>query len=83
MRLLCICNCVSVAQPVAMVVADTEQGAKDASYAVKVDYEDLPVILTIEVSNPPSPNTHTHTHTHFAFCWAVLSFFSHVVLFPR
>jgi xanthine dehydrogenase molybdopterin-binding subunit B len=34
---------------IALVVAETEQAAKDAALAVVVEYEDLPAVLTIEV----------------------------------
>ena len=38
-----------VGQPIGVVVADTQLQAQEASWAVKIEYEDLPAILTIEV----------------------------------
>ena len=35
-------------EPVALIIADTIQDAKDASELIEVDYEDLPVSTTLE-----------------------------------
>ena len=37
-----------VGEPVALIIADTIQDAKDASELIEVDYEDLPVSINLE-----------------------------------
>ena len=38
-------------QPIAGIVAETREQARAASYLVKIEYQDLKPILTIEVGN--------------------------------
>ena len=39
-----------VGEPVALIIADTIQDAKDASELIEVDYEDLPVSTNLEAA---------------------------------
>ena len=43
-------------QPIAAVIAETREIARNASYLVKIEYQDLKVILTQEVTCVDSDN---------------------------
>jgi hypothetical protein len=48
---VCGCQVVYSGQPIAAIVAETKDEAQRAAKMVKVTYEDLPAIITIEVNN--------------------------------
>ena len=49
-------------QPLAVVVANTKKRAERAVKLVKVAYEELPAILTIQDAIAANCNTHIYTH---------------------
>jgi len=61
-----------VGDAVAMVVADTDANARDAAYAVDVDYDVLPVVVNArKAMDPDAPQLHEETPNNQAFHWVV------------
>jgi aerobic carbon-monoxide dehydrogenase large subunit len=57
-----------VGEPVAMIVADTLDAAKDAAEAVTLNYEDLPVKVA---ACPGGPDLHPEAPGNIAYDWAM------------
>ena len=49
--LICVCQVTCVGQVIGVIVAETQAQAQRAAKMVKITYEELPRILTIEVKN--------------------------------
>ncbi len=61
-----------VGQPVAAVVADSREAARDGAEAVDVDYEDLPALANIEEAIAPgAPAIYAHIPGNKVFDWAI------------
>ena len=59
-----------VGDPVALVVADTLEQAKDASELIEVDYEARPhTVSTFESAQPGAPLVHDHIKNNIVFDW--------------
>lgn len=59
-----------VGDPVALVVAETLEQAKDASELIEIDYEALPhTIGTYESAQPGAPLVHDHIKDNIVFDW--------------
>ena len=59
-----------VGDPVALVVADTLEQAKDASELIEVDYEARPhTVGTYESAQPGAPLVHDHIKNNIVFDW--------------
>ena len=59
-----------VGDPVALVVAETLEQAKDAAELIEVDYEALPhVVGTYEAAQPGAPLVHDHIKDNIVFDW--------------
>src|SRR5690242_12531357 len=59
-----------VGDPVAMVVAETLEQAKDAAELIEVDYAPRPhVVGTYEAAQPGAPLVHDHIKSNIAFDW--------------
>ena len=60
-----------VGDPVALVVAETLEQAKDAAELIEVDYEARPhVVGTYEAAQPGAPLVHDHIKNNIVFDWA-------------
>ena len=58
------------AMPVALVVAETLEQAKDAAELIEVDYEARPhVVGTFEAAQPGAPLVHDHIKDNIVFDW--------------
>ena len=57
-----------VGEPVALIIADTIQDAKDASELIEVDYEDLPVSTNLEAGEN---SIHQEAPGNVAFEWQI------------
>jgi carbon-monoxide dehydrogenase large subunit len=61
-----------VGDPVAIVVAETLEQAKDASELIEVDYAARPhVVGTYEAAQPGAPLVHDHIKNNIVFDWAM------------
>jgi carbon-monoxide dehydrogenase large subunit len=61
-----------VGDPVALVVAETLEQAKDASELIEVDYAALPhTVGTYESAQPGAPLVHDHIKNNIVFDWAM------------
>src|SRR5438045_7605974 len=61
-----------VGDPVALVVAETLEQAKDASELIEVDYAPRPhTVGTFESAQPGAPLVHDHIPNNIAFDWAM------------
>jgi aerobic carbon-monoxide dehydrogenase large subunit len=61
-----------VGDPVALVVAETLEQAKDASELIEVDYAERPhVVGTYEAAQPGAPLVHDHIRNNIVFDWAM------------
>jgi aerobic carbon-monoxide dehydrogenase large subunit len=59
-----------VGDPVALVVAETLEQAKDAAELIEVDYEARPhVVGTFEAAQPGAPLVHDHIKDNIVFDW--------------
>ncbi|MFO1085544.1 MAG: xanthine dehydrogenase family protein molybdopterin-binding subunit [Reyranellaceae bacterium] len=59
-----------VGDPVALVVAETLEQAKDAAELIEVDYEARPhVVGTYEAAQPGAPLVHDHIKNNIVFDW--------------
>ena len=60
-----------VGDPVALVVAETLEQAKDAAELIEVDYAARPhVVGTYEAAQPGAPLVHDHIKNNIVFDWA-------------
>jgi len=66
-------DCVrQVGEPVAMVIAETLEAAKDAAELVGVEYDELPVVTdTARAMDADAPNLHGEAPDNIAFDWAI------------
>ncbi len=61
-----------VGDPVALVVAETLEQAKDAAELIEVDYAPRPhVVGTFEAAQPGAPLVHDHIKNNVVFDWAM------------
>jgi carbon-monoxide dehydrogenase large subunit len=61
-----------VGDAVAIVVADTDANARDAAYAVDVDYDVLPVVVDArKAMDPGAPQVHEEAANNQCFHWVV------------
>jgi aerobic carbon-monoxide dehydrogenase large subunit len=61
-----------VGDPVALVVAETLEQAKDAAELIEVDYAPRPhVVGTFEAGQPGAPLVHDHIKNNIVFDWAM------------
>ena len=61
-----------VGDPVAIVVAETLEQAKDASELIEIDYQARPhVVGTREAAQPGAPLVHDHIKNNIVFDWAM------------
>ena len=59
-----------VGEPVALVIADTNELARDAAEAIMVDYEELPVVVDMEAAlGAGAPQLHPEAPCNRAFDW--------------
>ncbi len=58
-----------VGDPVAVVIADSRQMARDAAEMVDVDYDDLPVVANPETAFDNSSLVHDEINNNLAFDW--------------
>ncbi|GAA4395430.1 xanthine dehydrogenase family protein molybdopterin-binding subunit [Nibrella viscosa] len=59
-----------VGDPVAVVIAETREQAKDAALSVMVDYEELPAIVNAaEAVKPDAPQVHDEAPNNTCFDW--------------
>ncbi|MEM6438791.1 MAG: xanthine dehydrogenase family protein molybdopterin-binding subunit [Pseudomonadota bacterium] len=61
-----------VGQPVAFVVADTPEAARDAAELIEVDYKDLPAVIDpADALAPGAPQLHAGAPGNLSFHWTV------------
>ena len=61
-----------VGDPVALVVAETLEQAKDAAELIEVDYAPRPhTVGTYESAQPGAPLVHDHINDNIVFDWAM------------
>ncbi len=61
-----------VGDPVAMVVAETREQAKDAAEMIDVDYEVLPAVVnTADAQKPGAPQIHDEAPGNKCYTWAI------------
>ncbi|MEM1313789.1 MAG: molybdopterin cofactor-binding domain-containing protein, partial [Pseudomonadota bacterium] len=59
-------------QPIAFVVAETAEAAKDAAELIEVDYEDLPVVVDgPDALAPGAPQLHAGAPGNLAYRWTI------------
>ena len=57
-------------EAVAVVIADTAAGARDAADAVQVDYDELPAVAAaVDALKPGAPQLHANAPGNVAFTW--------------
>lgn len=62
-----------VGEAVAVVVADSRYGARDAAEAIEVSYDPLPVIVNQEkAAKPGAPQLHAEVPNNVSFTWKVV-----------
>jgi carbon-monoxide dehydrogenase large subunit len=59
-----------VGQPVALVVAETREAARDAAEAIEVDYDELPAVADVRAAlQPEAPQLFEHIPGNLVFDW--------------
>jgi carbon-monoxide dehydrogenase large subunit len=61
-----------VGDPVAVVIAETKQAAKDAAELIEVDYTDLPSVATLaDAVKPGAPEVHEGVAGNICYDWVI------------
>lgn len=58
-----------IGQPIGVVVADTEAAARAAARAVRVQYQDLPAVLSIDEAIAAGSYYEARLHPHSSLLW--------------